>query len=542
MRNKWIRTSFACSALALEAMGAPAKIQNAGQHRPNVLIIFTDDLDFDELGGFDPLEYPTFTGAKEKGFSKSTLNWGIYPKRPSTPNIDRLMHEGMTFTQFRVTSTVCTPSRYCLLTGQYASRSETLGNKYPPAETADVEFNTDILPGQWHLGRALHDAGYVSAIVGKWHLTAVKNCPGIIDPPIRDDHGQENDSEAVRKMKTAAQDAVLYLTEKEGFDFAASIYMANGNQLGLPKEMVKCEANMEWMTGGALKFLNQYAASAEENKKPFFLYFAPGVPHGIFGTRILQGDPRATPEGYVDWHLSSQPPRAGISARLKAQGLDASAAMPMWLDDGVGSLLNRLDELGLAENTIVIFSSDQQSRGKWTCYDGARVPAMIRWPGKIKAGSVCDRSLSSIDVVPTLLEICGVTPPTNAVVDGRSFLPVLSGGTIEERPVLIEMGYGRAVVFKGWKYIARRQPGDFSAKGGLSKVRMESGAVSKDCEEWPSYGATDELFDLTKDPYEQDNLAGNPEDASKLAEMRSVMKQVLAPLPHPFSEFKPVAH
>jgi len=526
------------------------------QTKPNVLIIFTDDLDFDELGVYDPQSHPTTTAARAA--SGTPLRENRKYVKPLTPNIDRLIRESMDFSEMRMVTTVCTPARYSLLTGQYCSRSRSLQEKWPVSGPACVEFNTDILPGQWYLPRALHDAGYTTGIVGKWHLSEEAH-PGLgrVTPPICDYTGKEvsgsqnpADPENARRIREAYEDAIRFLKDKQGFDFACSIYMGNANQLGLPKPLWEHESNMEWFTAGAVKFLD----GQKDASKPFFLYFAPNIPHGGGGEKFAAADPRATPEGLVDWHIGIQPSREDVLRRTRAAGVrDAWAT---WLDDGVGVILKKLDDLGLSKNTIVVFSSDQQSRGKWTCYEAARVPFAVRWPGKIKEGSRCDVSLAGVDLVPTLLELCGVKlpPPADAVVDGRSFAPCLTGGTVAERPVLIEMGFGRAIVANGWKYIAVRFPEKMEEeikvlqeKGKplesyINPRRNELGRLGGEMPpgaQFPSLADPDQLYDLKADMLEQHNLANDPEHASKLAEMKKLLADALTPLPHVFGEFKP---
>jgi arylsulfatase A-like enzyme len=504
--------------------------------RPNILVIFTDDLDFEEVGALAKYSDAALAGKPSAPSRKPVL----------TPNLDRLVSESLVFTQFHVASVVCTPSRYALLTGQYGSRSASLRKKHPVTGAANVEFNTDIEPGQWHLARGLKDAGYTTGIVGKWHNADKVHGDFVIRPPICDYTGRENGPqdpalpENARRVRTAYDNAIRHLTRDIGWDHAGSIYIGNANELGLPKPLWEVEHNMEWFTAGAVKFLE----AQEAGDKPFFLYFAPNIPHGG-GRRFLDADPRATPEGLVDWHLGVQPSREDVLRRVKAAGGDPNSAWATWLDDGIGVILKKLTDLGLAENTVVLFSSDQQSRGKWTCYEGARVPLTVRWPGKVQPGTRNDTSLNSIDFAPTLLDIASAKPPApeQAIVDGRSFASAFTGGSVSERPVLIEMGYGRALISGGWKYIAIRHPEKVEAKAKATGQQPDFlgrfiGKNAADLKRWPSYSDRDQLFDLRADPLEQTNLATDPQHTAKLAEMRALLKATLAPLPHVFGEFK----
>lgn len=511
----------------------------AVHRRPNVLVIFTDDHDFEEI-------------AAVRRWGGASLA-GLAPKRspPLTPHVDRLLGESTFFPQCHVGSVVCTPSRYCLLTGQHASRAASIAKRFPPHAPANVEFNTDIEPGQWHLGRGLAAAGYRTGYVGKWHNTDLKHSDLVVRPPICDYRGIESGPqdptlpENARRVREAYDRAVSYMKDRIGFDYVSSLYMGNANQLGLPKPLWETEHNMEWFTAGAVRFLEQQQHSTQ----PFFLYVAPNIPHGG-GKRFLDADPRATPEGLVDWHVGVQPSREDVLRRVLEAGGDANQAWTTWLDDGIGVILEKLTDLGLADDTIVVFSSDQQSDGKWTCYEGARVPLAIRWPAHVAAGCVDQALVSSVDIVPTILDLCDVAldagdPP---VLDGRSIVPLLQGEEMQERPVLIEMGYGRAVIANGHKYIAIRHPHEVKKKAadtGETPDFLGRFGARRDVEQmrnrWPAYGRPDQLYDLHNDPLEQHDLAGDPAHAETLAAMRAVLRKAIAPLPHAFGEFKEAA-
>lgn len=322
--------------------------------------------------------------------------------------------------------------------------------------------------------------------------------------------------------------------EEQGFDFVSSVYLGNAFELGLPKVLSNCEHNMDWFTAGVLKFMD----AQKDSGKPFFLYYAPNVPHGG-SKRFLENDPRATPEGMVDWHLGSQPSREDALKRAKANGVQPDYAWATWLDDGIAVLMKRLEESGQADNTLIVFTTDQLTRGKWTCYQGVRVPVFIHWPGKVKPG-VNHTVLSGMDLAPTILELIGGKPPeaSEAILDGQSFAPMLNGAEVKERPLLVEMGYARAVIHQGWKYIATRLPTPPASQKPVNLLnRPSSDKEQIPTHLYPSFGATDELFHLTEDPMEQKNLANDPAQATKLAEMRELLKTALKPLPHPFAEF-----
>jgi arylsulfatase A-like enzyme len=498
--------------------------------KPNVIFIMTDDLDWEEVTALRP--YGDYARAGKEAPK---------PKKVHTPNIDKLVGESLLLTQCHIASTVCTPARYCFLTGQHASRAHSIAKDFPAPKVPNIEFNVDIEEGQWHLGRGMAQAGYHTGIVGKWHNADKISHGYVVRPPISDFKGVERGPqdpmhpENVTKIRRAYDAAVKIMREEQGFDFVSSVYLGNAFELGLPKVLSNCEHNMEWFTAGAVKFLDEQKG----NDRPFFLYFAPNVPHGG-SKRFLEADPRATPEGLVDWHLTAQPSRQDALKRAKQNGVQPDFAWATWLDDGIGVLMQKLKDMGLADDTLIVFTTDQMTRGKWTCYQGVRVPVFIHWPGKVKPG-INSTLLSGMDLAPTILELIGgeLPQPDKAVLDGQSFAKLLEGEKIADRPLLVEMGYARAVIHEGWKYIATRLPAETSRKTPVNLLGRPSGDKEQiPTHLFPSFGAADELFHLAIDPLEQDNLASDPAHAGKLAEMREKLKSLLRPLPHPFAEFK----
>ncbi len=439
------------------------------QPRPNVVVIFTNDLDWDEVASLASRSEWARGGIKETG-----------NKKVLTPNIDKLRGRK---------SFVHPVSRGFdgLHVRQVAQRRRR----------------------QTRFSGAPADCRQIRANMGR-------KIPNFL-PTKR---------ASARPMPTPRD----IWHEAQGFDFVSSIYMGNGADMGLPSPLTVTEHNMEWFTAGSLKFLDEQKQGA----KPFFLYLAPNVPHGS-NSDLLKADPRATPAGLVNWHLGLQPPREDVLKRKRQAGVPDNLSWTAWLDDSVGAVMKKIDDMGIADNTIVMFTSDHQTRGKWEAYEGALVPLMVRWPGKIKPG-INETLLSSVDIVPTILELTGSPLPDSktAILDGRSFAPVLAGGTISAKPTLIEMGYARGIVSGDWKYIATRLPEKVKTE---AKIRNETpslvGTFTDNTEavplQWfPSFGAIDELFDLKNDPAQ----------AAKLAEMRVLLKDALAPLPHVFGEFK----
>lgn len=399
---------------------------------PNVIVIMLDDMDFDEIGGFDPKEYPTFTGAESprQKTTKYRKQWGVMPQRPLTPAIDRLMKEGMTFTQFRVSSPICCPSRYTALTGQYASRCVSLQKSSPLTGPADipsrVNRNISIQPGQWHLGRGFQQSGYAAAIIGKWHLSPVNEVLGRRKPAFTDSRGNAmpgvsqslTDAENIERIRTAFSATQSWMREQHGWDAVEAFYLANTNELGLPKALWEIEGNMDWLAFHAAKWVER------SSTKPFFLYWAPNLPHGEFGDAFLKANPSATVAGLLPEETRAGQSRQAIAADIDRAGRPPETATSTWIDAGIAHLLKQLDDSGLAGRTIVVLTSDHQSRGKGTAFEGVRVPLIIRRPGRIAPCSRCDSVLSNVDLAPTLLELAGVPLPSGPVVmDGTSFAP-----------------------------------------------------------------------------------------------------------------------
>jgi len=465
----------------------------SGRRRPNVLFIITDDQNSDTIGC-----------------------WG---NKVLTPNIDSLARDGVRFTRAYTSTSICTPSRYVCLTGQYAGRCTApefmRGN--PPGAQSEVTFNTRLEPGGYNVGRVLHDAGYVTGAVGKWHTGSGGSFRKY--PPNAD----MNDP-AVARILAENQARMIEQIKQRGFDYAATIYWGNLADHKLD----------------ALDFI-------EQNKnKPFYLHMATTLHHSPSPLKSIGADERITPAGLLPEPLKVMPPRTGIKERLRAAGIPESTAHCTWLDDGIGAVLKKIDDLGLAGDTAVFFFSDNCTFGKSTCYDGgARTPTLMRWKGHIRPGQVCDELVQNIDFVPTILDICGVKPAKEMRLDGRNLVPLLTGKETKWRDALFfELGHTRAVCTKKWKYIALRFPRQMqeAIKTGKIKPPFYCTNVAVDLQiaaskRYPHYGDADQLYDLENDPGEKVNLAQDPKYAETLKEMKRRLSEWLATFPRPFAEF-----
>ncbi len=477
-----------------------------------------------------------------------------------TANLDRLAAEGTLMRGQYVSAPVCTPSRFTCLTGRYASRSESARLKSTIRRDGQsvVGWNTMIMPGQVTLPSLLKRAGYRTGMVGKNH---------VIEVPGRKKIGYREDptDPAVRLRLEADQRMLCAAMREGGFDYAAAIYHNNPDGNG-PRALAV--HNLDWITQAGLTFIE------ESKSEPFFLYFATTVPHGPGdAARSWNADPRATAAGFLETAPQVLPPRHTIPQRLKNAGLpvDDRRANMLWLDDALGALLEKLRELRLDENTLVFFFNDHGQGAKGTLYEGGVSNPSIVWgKGGFPCGSVSTVRISNIDFAPTILDFAQVRPPAN-YFDGVSFRSVLEGRNDPIHDSLFfEMGFTRAVVKGKWKYLALRYPEraermsakeraeileKFNANQREHTKRINTldpqtpfshialipgggGAEAASTGKYPGYYDADQLYDLSRDPKEQTNLARDAEHAEVLSEMKQELKQYLDRLPGGFAELK----
>jgi|SRR5579859_2054281 len=412
-----------------------------------------------------------------------------------TPSIDRLAAQGMRFTQGYAACNVCSPTRASILTGKNPARLHTTnffgGNRkgllLPP------EYLQSLPAGETTLASAFRGAGYRTAIAGKWHLGGKGSLPA--------DRGFEVVIGADTKPAGGPPDDPHFSTQ---------------------------------LSIRAADFIEQ------SKDRPFFLYLAFHAPHVGLKTRPdLERKYRQKAAA-----LAPSGPRevvAGPGFKARAvQDHPVYAGMVEELDQAVDRVLRKLDALGLAERTVVVFTSDNGGlstaegsptsnlplrAGKgWNYEGGLRTPLIIRVPGRVRPGSLSDTPVISNDLYPTLLELAGITPPPGQAVDALSLVPLLDArGRLPDRPFY-------------WHYP------HYSNQGGRPAGALRSGSWK--LVEWFEDGRI-ELFDLAADLGEERDLApSKPEQAAalrkQLADWRSsVGAQMPMPNPNPVDPFLP---
>lgn len=380
-----------------------------------------------------------------------------------TPNIDRLARGGAIFTQCYASAPNCAPSRACLLTGQYPARHgvyTVVDERYAPGQphmkVLSTKGNDELPPGTRTVADSLKSAGYSTALIGMWNLG--RGRPGTPGSPTSRGFDVYKRPDDVRFEKDAYFDAYgRYLSD------------------------ALCDEAIAWM---------------EQNKSgPFFLYYAEHSVHEPFD------------------------PKPSLLAKYKARiptGADKGispeyAATVEAADASVGRLMGKLEALGLAKDTLVLFTSDNGGlpyvvnplRGsKGLLYEGGlRVPGAAYWPGVIPAGHVYDEPVAGIDFMPTILEAAGVPAPAGQPLDGVSLLRQLRTGA----------SLGRQTLYWHFPcYIGKGEPMSLLRSGDYKLIQKFAGPVF-------------ELYNVRKDPGETRDLA--KAEPAKLEELK---KQLFA--------------
>ena len=428
-------TLFTCSNAAAER--AP---------RPHIVFILADDLGYGDLSSFGATDI-------------------------RTTNIDRLAHEGMRFTDHYAAANTCSPSRASLLTG-----------RYPPRTRVNAVLAYDTVEGlpreEITIAELLRDAGYRTAMVGKWHLGQV---------------------EAFMPWHQGFEEFFGVATSNDSPNFY--VYESQGTDYRRRPEAVDQSTLTQQFTARALQFIEVHAHEA----RPFFLYMA-----------------------HTAVHIPLHPAPAFVGK--SARGIFGDVVLE--LDDAVGQVLAKLQALGIDDHTLVVFSSDNGAwrtmrahggsngvlrEGKLTTFEGGhRVPALARWPGHIPPGSANHQVVTMMDWFPTFAALAGIRVPADRVIDGKDLSTVLRGTGEREstpfyyfalRPPHATQVHRLAGVREGQWKLKLAQTGYYPHwLEPLIKVGL--------------YHHSDLLFDLATDPGETTNvMAQHPAIAHHLRRM-----------------------
>ncbi|MEL7499972.1 MAG: arylsulfatase [Planctomycetota bacterium] len=467
--------------------------RDSDQAKPNIVLIYTDDQGYGDV---------------------SALNRDA---KFETPNIDRLAREGMTFTDGHSADTVCTPSRYALLTGRYCWRTRLKRG------VLGAEAECLIADGEVTLASFLRDQGYQTAMIGKWHLgmefVGSKGQDRDWSKPFRDgpiEKGFDRFFGIPASMNYGVlawldQDRVTqaptkWTQKKRGMvKHDSASYRIAPPYLDVPDEIKndakRLEVAPDFIDQEVLKVLTeksiQWLRKAHQDQRPFFLYLPLTSPHKpVVPLKEFQG--KSDCGAYGDFMVET--------------------------DYRVGQILDTLDELQIADSTIVILTSDNGPENTWrgriekfqhrsagiyrdgkrSRYEGGhRVPFFVRWPAKVKANSKCHVPVCQTDFLATFADVLQQPLPSGAGMDSVSLFPGLVGKTFEREPVVHHSSNGQFAIRSGdWKLIINETRGQRQS------------------------GVKHELYRLSDDPSETANLAKTNE--AKVVELKQKLAAIRA--------------
>jgi arylsulfatase A-like enzyme len=434
---------------------APSHQAAESSSRPNIIFILIDDL---RVGLLSCEGHPVF----------------------KTPNIDRIANEGAIFKNAFVTTPICSPSRGSFLTGQYAHTHGILDNQMK-------SYNAAATHKLITFPRLLHDAGYESGLIGKWHMGNVDDTP------------------------------------RPGFDHWISF---KGQGVYIDPEL-NINGKAQKVTGYVTDLLSDYAVDfvRQKHEKPFVLYLshkavhAPQIPAERH--KDLYAGAKLPDIGSAD-DLKGKPAVVDFLNRKKSKKKDIDHASIMLLqgqllasiDDGIKKLFDALEETKQLENTIIIFVGDNGyflgehglTDKRWAYDESIRVPLLIRYPGVIKPGTTIDATILNIDIAPTLLEIGKAPIPEN--VEGKSFAAMFKGERIPWRDSAV------------FEYFPDKTSDDAPRWQALRTSQWKH-------VHYPEHPEMDELYDLKSDPKEIKNLILDETVAPVLTALRADLQKQL---------------
>jgi arylsulfatase A len=428
----------------------------ADQAKPNFVVILADDQGYGDLACY--------------GATKI-----------KTPNIDRMAAEGMKFTDFYVSTPVCTPTRSSLMTGCYPRR---IGlEKHVLFPNSTIGLNPDEIT----VAELLKARGYATTCIGKWHLGyQTKFLPtrqgfdSYFGIPFSNDMKLPADMTFAKDVKLGEGMTVENL--KGGGKAPSTVPLMRGEEvIEYPVDQATLT---ERYTEEACKFI------AANKDKPFFLYLPHTMPH-------------------YPLHVSEK-------FKGKSQG-GLFGDVIECLDWSTGQILQALKDCGLDDRTLVIYTSDNGAaagssgplRGKkgTTWEGGVREPCIMRWPGKVPAGSVCKELATIMDVMPTLAKLAGTNAPTDRVIDGKDIWPLISGQAGAKTPheaFFYHTAMGKLAAVRSGKWKLHIAGQEYPAK--------------KNAKDAPPAGA--QLYDLDADIGEKNNIAAeHPDVVKRLTEL-----------------------
>ncbi len=449
--------------------------QRSDQERPNIVFILCDDHRWDALGMMD---HPFL----------------------ETPHLDQMARGGVHFKKACVTTSLCSPSRASILTGLYAHNHGVVDNSHP------VDQSLRFFP------EYLQHADYETAFIGKWHM-------GDLDDPQRGfDHWV-----AFRGQGTYYPDGhgATRIVPRSSFDG----FNINGRRV--PQK--------GYITDEVTDYAIDWLSRGRNKSQPFFLYVSHKAVHSDFVARDgergkYKDKPWSPPVTFADTPENrAGKPRWMIDQRNSRHGAEFGYNLDIFtverwykrycealtaVDDNVGRMMSYLRENGLLENTLVIYMGDNGFQfgehgliDKRTAYEASiRVPLLMHYPKKLKAGTVVNEAVANIDVGPTILQAAGVPVPEG--LDGQGAWELALGRDVPWRDALLYEYY--------WEWNYPQTPTVFAVLGERYKFIRYHGV-------WDS----DELYDMSRDPHEQRNLIRDPGHSETANQMKAKLFQLL---------------
>jgi len=473
---------------------------------------------------------------------------------------DYVYENGITFNRAYVPHPECAASRLGILSGhcQTHSRREEYRNEIGAGRKDQISvegqiwcFGGKLTPDEWNMAKLLKRSGYTTFCCGKLKLL----------------NGAKHEKDPWKRQQIYRETLRDF-----GWDDAGAISPGNLHTHKTKKGLMSVH-NPEWRAQKTMEFI-------DKNKdKPFLCYIASNLLHSPNPyDQLKNADPRhACDDIILDKAPDVMPSRKSVIERVRKAGLTEHSFAPLlWLDDMVGAVLGKLNELGLRQNTIVAFIQDNGHHGgKNSAYTGGHdvSPAFISWPAGTKnPGRQYHHPISSLDMIPTFIDVAGGKKPKDATLEGKSLLPVIKG---QNKPIHTnvygEAGYTRWVITKKWHYIAFRVPiskrltpeekqvrrqaiaeaikkGDTEKADLLKALGDRTGQVAKGVTDISDGLKThtkhfldpDQLYDLENDLDEQKNLAYDLKYEDVLHNMKKLMREQCLSRPGTFAEFKSI--